>query len=89
MTKKHAETEIKDAMKVLENSGFAVECLWHTDDVINHLEKFDDDERALIDESEHAEILDEAVNNDYVTERLNDTLYQIISDLITDRKINQ
>jgi len=64
--KNHFTKEVLEAKAVLKENGFYVDNLWHIDDV------------DLFEIDECFEILSEAIEQDYIYERINESIQDLI-----------
>tara|TARA_A200000159_G_C7060435_1_gene230123 strand:- start:171 stop:545 length:375 start_codon:yes stop_codon:yes gene_type:complete len=71
----------KEALKILELSGFSVDVLWHTDDVIK--------DYPWLDKEQALEILEKALSSDRVVEEINIEIQNVISSEYPEEKFDE
>jgi hypothetical protein len=71
----------KQALKILELSGFSVDVLWHTDDVIK--------DYPWLDKEQALEILEKALSSERVVEEINTEIQNVISSEYPEEKFDE
>jgi len=71
----------KEALKILELSGFSVDVLWHTDDVIK--------DYPWLDKEQALEILEKALSSERVVEEINIEIQNVISSEYPEEKFDE
>lgn len=71
----------KEALKILELSGFSVDVLWHTDDVIK--------DYPWLDKEQALEILEKALSSERVVEEINTEIQNVISSEYPEEKFDE
>jgi hypothetical protein len=71
----------KEALKILELSGFSVDVLWHTDDVIK--------DYPWIDKEQALEILEKALSSERVVEEINTEIQNVISSEYPEKNLSE
>jgi len=71
----------KEALKILELSGFSVDVLWHTDDVIK--------DYPWLNKEQALEILEKALSSERVVEEINTEIQNVISSEYPEEKFDE
>jgi len=71
----------KEALKILELSGFSVDVLWHTDDVIK--------DYSWLNKEQALEILEKALSSERVVEEINTEIQNVISSEYPEEKFDE